>query len=190
MRMNLKSIIAVFLLVISGVLATFLYTRIKEKNDDKVQIAQVEEQVINKLIAIRRAEVAYFSIYNQYTSNWDSLKTFVNTGKFYLTERKETIVQKPFGGDSVVVQIDTLGFKSVKDSLFQIDYPNLNIATLHMLPHADTTFNIYAAVFEEGAVIEVEDSKPINPARQKGGQYKPLKFGSQNAPSTKGNWEK
>ena len=190
MKKNLKSIIAVVLLVISGVLAVFLYVRIKDKNDEKVQIAQVEDEVMNKLIAIRRAEVAYFSAYNQYTDNWDSLKTFINTGKFYLTERKETIVQKPSGGDSVVVQIDTLGFKSVKDSLFVKDYPNLNIATINKLPHADTSFNIYAAVFDEGAVIEVEDSKPINPARQKGGQYKPLKFGSQNAPSTKGNWEK
>ena len=188
--MNPKTLVAIVLLTLSGVMATFLYVRIKDKNEEKLLIADVEAKVINKLIAIRRAENAYFSVKNEFTDNWDTLKLFVNEGKFFLTERKETIIQRPFGGDSIIVQLDTLAAVSVKDSIYKDEYANFDIANLEKLPHADTAFTIYASVFDEGAIIEVKDSKPINPSRQEGGQLQPLKFGSETAPTTKGNWEK
>lgn len=190
MRMNIKTIVALVLLVLSGAMATFLYVRIKEKNDQKIMIVDNEAKVINKLMAIRRAENAYFSVNNKFTSNWDTLKLFINEGKFYLTERKESIIQREYGGDSIFVQIDTLASVGVKDSIFSKDYADFDISSMDKLPHSDTTFSIYTSMFEEGAVIEVKDSDPVNPERQKDGRLQPLKFGSQNAPTTKGNWEK
>lgn len=190
MRKRIISIATISFFLLSVLIAIVLYVRIKEKNDEKRYIAEVERQVIDKLTIIRRAEVAYFSINNTYTDNWDSLKVFLNEANFYITNRTEDIIARPYGGDSVVVSYDTLRVVSVKDSLFSKDYPNFDISTIGKLPHKDTLFNVYAAIFEEGAVIEVEDSKPVNPMRQEGGIYKPLKFGSQSAPTTKGNWEK
>lgn len=191
MRKRIISIVTISFFLLSAVLVTVLYVRIKEKNQEKEYIAEVEEDVIEKLTLIRKAEVAYFSINNEYTDNWDSLKVFLKTANFYITNRTEQIITRPFGGDSVVVSYDTLRSVSVKDSLYAKEYPNFDIDNIEKLPHADTVFNIFAAKFdEEGAVIEVEDSKPVNPARQQGGLYKPLKFGSQSAPTTKGNWEK
>ena len=191
MRKRIISIVTVSFFLLSAVLATALYMRIKEKNEEKKYIAKVEGEVIEKLIQIRKAEVAYFSIKNEYTDNWDSLKVFLKAANFYITNRTEQIITRPYGGDSVIVSYDTLRSVPVKDSLYAKEYPDFDINTIEKLPHADTMFNIFAAKFdEEGAVIEVEDSKPVNPARQEGGLYKPLKFGSQSAPTTKGNWEK
>ncbi len=191
MRKRIISIVTISFFLLSAVLATVLYMRIKEKNEEKRYIAEVEEQVIEKLTLIRKAEIAYFSVNNEYTDNWDSLKVFLKTANFYITNRKEEIITRPYGGDSVIVSYDTLRSVPVKDSLYAKEYPKFDINNIDKLPHADTVFNIFAAKFdEEGAVIEVEDSKPVNPARQKDGLYKPLKFGSQSAPTTKGNWEK
>lgn len=191
MRNKIISILTISFFLLSAVIATVLFMRIKEKNKEKTHIAEVEAKVIDKLILIRKAETAYFSIKNEYTDNWDSLKVFLNTAHFYITNRTEKIITRPYGGDSVVVSYDTLRSIAVKDSLYKKEHPNFNINTIEKLPHAEATFNIFAAKFEEeGAVIEVEDSKPVNPARKKGGLYKPLKFGSQSAPTTKGNWEK
>lgn len=190
MRMNQKTLVAIVLLALSGVMVTFLYVRIKDKNDEKLLIADVEAKVINKLIAIRRAENAYFSVNSKFTDNWDTLKLFINEGQFFLTERKETIIQRQYGGDSIVVQLDTLASVNVKDSIYKEEYATLDVSRLEKLPHADTSFSIYASVFDEGAIIEVKDSKPVNPSRQEDGQLQPLKFGSQTAPTTKGNWEK
>lgn len=190
MRKKVIIIVTSVFFVLSTALVTFLYQSIKKENDQKIYITQVEEQVISKLGQIRKAEVAYFSINNEYTDDWEELKKFLKDGKFYLTNRTEEIISRPYGGDSIIVSYDTLSAILVKDSLFKDDI-SLDINTIDQLPHASgSSFGIFSAIYDEGAVIEVVDSKPVNPDRQDGGILTPLKFGSQSSPTTKGSWEK
>lgn len=83
--------------------------------------------VINSLKDIRDAQLAHKQVIGKFAGNFDALVKFIDTAQFTLTQRRDTSVlnvekTKQFGGieffeDTVI--IDTLGFASVKDSLFK-----------------------------------------------------------------------
>ena len=96
---------------------------------EPVQFNQVKEKryqkVIEKLNDIRDAEMAYRDVTGKFTGSFDELVRFIDTAKFTITQRRDTTVldeefQRIYKVDKYVEQvvIDTLGFASVKDSLF------------------------------------------------------------------------
>lgn len=190
--MNVTKIISIITFVIAIALGFYLFKSIQSTILEAKKIEKEETRVINKLKLIRKAMTAYQKVNGQYTSDWDKLVHFVDSGKFYVIERKEQIIQRQYGGDSVIVHLDTLGSVPVKDSLFS-NYSYAQLAKLPYKPNSDTKFNIYANKITKAGVdvdvFEVEDPDPINPARQKGGKKKPLKIGSKNEVTTAGNWE-
>ena len=196
--MNATKILSfVFLLVAIG-LGAFLFIRVKSKIDEESRIKRVENQIINKLQMIREAEIAYQAIHGQYTSDWDKLINFIDTGKIYIIERTEHVRTLAYGADTVWTEVDTLGSVPVRDSLFSEEkYPNFNPETLPYIPGKEgVKFEIFADKITRSNiqvdVIEVRDVDPINPARSEDNKAfirKPLRFGSRTDVTTTGNWE-
>lgn len=118
--MVLTRIISAFLFIIALGLAFFLVYRIKFKIDDDKRIERQEAMIINKLKLIRDAEVSYLSANRTYTSDFDTLISFIDTGHMYLTQRHEQIITKSYGAEDVIVTIDTIGKISVKDSILTV----------------------------------------------------------------------
>jgi hypothetical protein len=136
--------------------------------------------------------IAYQRVNGQYTSDWEKLINFIDTGEFYLTERSETIIPREYGGDSVVINIDTLGTIPVFDSLYA-DIEKFNLQNLPYKPGTKTKFEIFADKIIKGSVkvdvFEVRDPDPINPKRREDNNDKALRVGSRSEVTTTGNWE-
>ena len=87
------------------------------------------KKVITKLIDIRDAELAHKTVTGKFTKNYDSLLNFIETGKFTITQRRDTTVideelTKRYGGVEMkknIILIDTLDYVSVRDSLYGAD---------------------------------------------------------------------
>jgi len=187
------------MLVVWVSLAVYLVYSIKSSIDEKERIAQAEARIIEQLKMIREAEIAYMQVNGQYTSDWNKLQAFIDTGSFYLTEKSETIITLPYGKDSIVVNIDTLGTRPVMDSLFASGkWPRFNLKTLPYVPGVEppTKFDIWADKITKAGLlvnaIEVKNPKPVDPTRDEESEYntrKPLRFGSRTSVTTAGNWE-
>ena len=83
-------------------------------------------EVIKKLKDIHNVQDAYLKINGVYAKNFDELTKFVENARFTITSQRDTSwveFDKGFNIDVMRqgVRIDTLGYVSVKDSLFKND---------------------------------------------------------------------
>jgi type II secretory pathway pseudopilin PulG len=83
-------------------------------------------KVVAKLKDIRNAQEAYRSVNGKYANDFNQLISFVDTGKYVITQQRDSSYMefdKVYKIDLLkeVKIIDTLGFVSVKDSLFKKD---------------------------------------------------------------------
>jgi biotin carboxyl carrier protein len=117
--MNLTKIITVVLLIVSLGLFYYLYDSINDTIVFQKSIETTEKQIIEKLSVIREAEKVFLEQHGYYTSNWDSLINFIETGKVPITVRTETIKQLSYGVDEVTVTVDTIGFVPAKEKIFK-----------------------------------------------------------------------
>ncbi|WP_308992810.1 hypothetical protein QLS71_015895 [Mariniflexile litorale] len=83
-------------------------------------------QVIKNLIDIRDSELAYKQVNGKFTDSFDELVKFIETAKFTITQRRDSVVidqelTKRYGVDTTkeIVIVDILGYVPVKDSLFK-----------------------------------------------------------------------
>ena len=180
-------------------LAYYLYYSIKTTIQETERISTMEAAIIDQLKLIREAELGYKAVYGHYTSNWDSLLHFVDSGYFYLIQRTETVITLDYGADSTSVEIDTLGRIQVIDSLFGTKkYPNFQLSELPFVPGISpkTKFLVWADEIKKAnllvSAIEVWNPPPIDPNRDEDSEInirKPLRFGSRTNITTAGNWE-
>lgn len=84
--------------------------------------------VIKNMRDIRKAQLAHKTVTGKYQKDFDKLVTFIDTAEFTITQRRDTTVldvEKTalYKVDTMkeIVVIDTLGTRSVKDSLFKGD---------------------------------------------------------------------
>src|SRR5699024_7181171 len=95
-----------------------------------IQFQKVKKErympVINRLKTIRKAEMAYKDVNDRYSGDFDSLVAFIDTAQFTLVEERDTSYldkefKKTYGVDKYIQDIvkDTLGYTSVRDSLFK-----------------------------------------------------------------------
>ncbi|WP_193787286.1 hypothetical protein [Lacinutrix himadriensis] len=83
--------------------------------------------VIEKMVDVRDAQLAHRQVIGNFAPNFENLIKFIDTAKFTITQRRiETVLDeertKLFGGVETmkdITVIDTLGYVSVKDSLFK-----------------------------------------------------------------------
>ena len=194
--MSSTRIFYILFLITSLGMAFYLYSRINSSIEQADRIAAAEQKIIDQLISIRDAEMAYISVNGEYTDNWDSLIQFVKEGEFYVIEKTETIFELSYGADSVYVQIDTLGTVAVYDSLFA-NRSNFNPDRLPFVPgYQETKFKVSVDRIDKSGilvpVIEVWNPKPVNPEREvhhELNKNKTLRFGSLYSVTTSGNWE-
>jgi hypothetical protein len=163
-------------------------------------------KVIKALKVLRDAEVAYKKVTGYYTSNGNSLISFIDTAQFALTQTRnvpKTITVR--GGLTKEIEervVDTVGYEPVKASFAGSDYKNmLNI------PGTDEKFKIelgeiekiqgvVASVFEikvdKGLILEGLDYNLVNQEKEAiGGEEvrgEFLRVGSLNEVSEDGNW--
>ena len=195
---RIKILTTVFAITSVG-LAYYLYYSINTTIKETKRIATMEAAIINQLKLIREAELGYKAVHGRYTSNWDSLLHFVDSGYFYITERIETVITLDYGADSTSVQIDTLGRVQVIDSLYGAHkYPNFQLAELPYVPGIvpKVKFLIWADEIKKANLlvssVEVWNPSPINSDRDEESEInikKPLRFGSRTNITTAGNWE-
>lgn len=124
---------SIILWIVSGVFGYLIYNSVMAPIRFDEEKAIRYETAVNKIQDIKKAQMAYKSIKGNYAPNFDSLVVFIESERFEIIERKDTSVpdvarNRAFnittdatgeGGyfkDEVVTK--SLGFKSVKDSLF------------------------------------------------------------------------
>lgn len=194
-----RKIIQVVLLIVVDVLIYLIYksveTPIRFAREKKMR----EQVIIEKMKQIRSIQELHNKLYNRYISTWDSIILFVQEGKVPMLR----ITARP--GDTLLINpiIDTIGYVSVKDTLFG-KQPNIQIDKLRYIPFSDIngekpdTFivktdrikrnEIWVNVIEVSApykaFLKDFDLKRFNVNENEG-----LKFGSLTEPTVDGNWE-
>jgi len=167
-------------------------------------------KVIDKLKDIRNAQIAFKSVNGIYSDNFDSLISFIDTAQYTLIQKRDSSFleyDRTFRIDMLreVVVIDTLGFASVKDSLFGNSNRYKNMASIP-IDGVDENFKIKSDVIDKNGynvpVFEVRVSKDVVLFDQNRDLLKQEKglmsvdgvngpdivLGSLNEVSTNGNW--
>ena len=198
------------------VFASFLFKSIYDEiKFDEVKNARYQ-LVIKNLKDIRDTQLAHRTVKGVFQDNWDSLVKFVEIDSFTITQRRDSSVldkemTKRYGGVKTykdIVIVDTLGFISVKDSLFGFDDRYLSMMYVPFSKDDQTRFQLKAGflnqngidipVFEafvKKRVILYDQSLNLvlkeNQVQSVDGVNGPsLKIGSMNEVNTNGNWPK
>src|SRR5690606_12891269 len=185
---------------------------------EPVQFNQLKEKrykkVIENLIDIRDAELAYRDVTGKFTGDFDELVRFIDTAKFTLTQRRDTTVldeefQRIYKVDKYIEQvvIDTLGYASVKDSLCggsdryktMMNVPIEGVNAKFELEAGTVTKNetqipVFEARIAKEKILTDQDpdlvmqEKQIVSVDQVSGEF--IKVGSMEEVKTSGNWPK
>lgn len=121
----MKLVIQLLLWIVIIVLGYLVFNSIYEP----IQFNEIKEKryakVIENLKDIRAAELAHRQVTGRFEEDFDDLISFIDTAEFTLTQRRDTVFLdeeylETYGVDRMIedVVIDTLGYVSVKDSLF------------------------------------------------------------------------
>ena len=153
------------------------------------------------------AEKAYLAKYDAYTSSFDTLINFIKSDSIYITEKREIITQRAkndpraYLGDSVRIEVDTIGIESVLHNVFADKAYNWDL--LPVVPryendpaNHDKKFEIFSGKVEKSGVqidvIEVVDKYPLDATRSEDSEIPKrrfIRFGSRTEVTTSGNWE-
>ncbi|MBL6590879.1 MAG: hypothetical protein ISP60_03950 [Flavobacteriaceae bacterium] len=164
-----RKIITYVLYFLSIILVFQIYNSI----DAPIEFNKVKneryQKVIERLKDIRNAQVAFKSVNGIYSDNFDSLVNFIETGQFTIIEKRDSSYlqyDRVYRIDMLreVVVVDTLGFVSVKDSLFKNDNRYKDLA-LVPIDGIDEKFSIKADIIDKNGynvpVFEVKVSKDV-----------------------------
>ncbi len=205
----MKIVIQLVLWVVIGFLGYLVYNSVMGPVEfNKIKEARYAKAVEN-LRNIRKAQLAYKTVTGRFEKDPAKLIAFIDTAKFTLTQRRDSsfirfnkILKIDEPRDTVV--IDTLGYASIKDSLFKAN----NHKNMMKVPieGVDANFELDAGYINKNdlriAVFEVKVAKDILLhdldkdllAQEKevvsvdgvNGPY--LSVGSMNEVKTSGNW--
>ena len=116
-------------------------------------------KVIENLKTIRDAEIAYAEVNRKFTSNPQTLISFIDTAKFAITEIKNIVVTEQRGRITLDVEkrvVDTIGFEPVIDRFKGRDYKNMM-----NVPGTDAKFQLKTGQVEkvQGVKTSVFEAK-------------------------------
>lgn len=126
-----RPIISVVFVAVSLLLAYMIYASVMKPIKFKEAKNKRYEVAVNKLLDIKKAQAAYKEVRGTYATSFEELEKFIESGKFAIVTRTDKAVpdegkNRAFGLESGVggyfkdiVIIDTLGYTSVRDSLFK-----------------------------------------------------------------------
>jgi hypothetical protein len=208
--MNKKRALFFFLWCLSIFFASQIYSSI----NGPIKFNKVKNerytQVINRLKDIRNAQIAHKDVTGFYANNFDSLVSFVDNGIFTLIEKRDSSFleyNRLYRIDMLkeVEIVDTLGFVSVKDSLFGQNESYKMMAKVP-IQGTDSEFSIKADIIDKNGyqvpVFEVKVAKDIVLFDQNkdlldqenkvisvdGVNGREIILGSMSEVSTSGNW--
>ena len=209
-EMNKKRALFFFLWFLSIFFASQIYSSI----NGPIKFNKVKNerytQVINRLKDIRNAQIAHKDVTGFYANNFDSLVSFVDNGIFTLIEKRDSSYleyNRLYRIDMLkeVEIVDTLGFVSVKDSLFGQNESYKMMAKVP-IQGTDSEFSIKADIIDKNGyqvpVFEVKVTKDIVLFDQNkdlldqenkvisvdGVNGREIILGSMSEVSTSGNW--
>ena len=156
--------------------------------------------VIERLKDVRKAQLAFKEVNRIYARNFNELIPLIDTGKFTIVQRRDeelnyyNEVYREFQLKDTTFT-DTLGFVSIKDSIFGSNY---TLENLRFIPHGNgseiqlragriNSGNLNVQVFEARVTKEdylngLDDDLVKNTAKD-------LVVGSMNSAKINGNWE-
>ena len=123
---KMKTILQIVLWIVCILLGYMIYRSVTGPIEfDKVKKERFAE-VIDRLKDIRNSQKAYRTVNGRYANDFQSLVAFVDTGNYTITQQRDSSYMefdRVYQIDMLkeVTIIDTLGFVSVKDSLFGAD---------------------------------------------------------------------
>ena len=120
--MNLTKILTAVFFLVSGLLFYLLYDGIDSVVASRELITKQENQLQERLKLIREAEIVFQERNGRYTANWDSLADFIENGRVPILNRWEEIKPKAYGGEEVILHVDTVKWISAKDRIFKKNY--------------------------------------------------------------------
>jgi len=209
-EMNKKRVLFFFLWCLSIFFASQIYSSI----NGPIKFNKVKNerytQVINRLKDIRNAQIAHKDVTGFYANNFDSLVSFIDNGIFTLIEKRDSSYleyNRLYRIDMLkeVEIVDTLGFVSVKDSLFGQNESYKMMAKVP-IQGTDSEFSIKADIIDKNGyqvpVFEVKVTKDIVLFDQNkdlldqenkvisvdGVNGREIILGSMSEVSTSGNW--
>ncbi len=197
-----NNIIKVLLLVVIVVLAYFVVESIMKPVRFNKAVDIRSKAVIQNLVDIRTSEMAFKIINGKYTSSFDTLIDFLQTGEIPVVN----IIPDPEDTTFTKTIRDTIGYIPVIDSLFN-DRENYNVDHIKYVPYTDNViFDLDAGVIKKGGVnVHVFEAKALYDIILKGlneqmvinliagkeqiEKYPGIKVGSMTEASIDGNWE-
>lgn len=166
----MKIVIQIVLWVVIGVLGYYTYNAVY----GPVEFNKIRDRryvdVVEKMKDIRDVELAHREIIGNYVGNFDDMVQFIDTAQYVITQRRDTTYldkeyKRTYGVDQYIedVVIDTLGFASVKDSIFG---ESDRYKQIMFIPHTDQKkFELQAGYLEEEGsktpVFEVRAPKDL-----------------------------
>lgn len=207
---NLKIVVNLLLWVIIITLGYFTFMSVY----GEIKFNQLKEKryakVIEKLIDIQSSQLAYKQVNGKFSDSFDELVKFVENAKFTITQRRDTTVKsaeksKTFGVDMFddIVLIDTLGYKSVKDSLFGADdrYKRMMVvpggqdgAKFDLKAGMLDNIPVFEASVDKSVILHDQNKNYVEKEKQvvsvDGVNGPTLKVGSMDEIKTSGNWPK
>src|SRR5690606_1519745 len=206
--------------IVLWIVIAFLAWKVWNSVMGPVEFNQVKEaryaKVISNLKDIQAAELAHKEITGSFTGDWDSLVQFIDTAKFAITQRRDTSYadvakNKAFGiNEGYFIEeslIDTLGFTSVKDSLYgatdryktMMNVPIEGVNAKFDLKAGkivknDATYSVFEAKVAEETILSDLDKDLLAQEKQvqsvDGVNGPDIKVGSMEDVNTTGNWPK
>ena len=196
MERKIRLLLWVLVLGLGYALFNTIMNPIRFNKEKKVR----STDVIHRLKDVRKAQVAFKEVNRFYAQSFNELIPFVDTGKFTIVQRRDEelkyyneIYREYQLKDTTY--IDTLGYASIKDSIFGADY---NLEKLRFIPHTENVelklragkiksgkLNVH--VFEARApkeeyLVGLDEDLVKNAAKD-------LVVGSMTSAKINGNWE-
>ena len=206
----MKTILQIVLWIICVGLGFLIYRSVT----GPIEFKKVKEERFSKVIStlkdIRSSQEAYRTVNGKFANDFNSLVSFVDTGKYTITQQRDSSYMefdKVYGIDMLreITIIDTLGFVSVKDSIFKGDD---RYKSMMNVPYAQggEKFTMKAEIIDKGGykapVFEAKVKKdvilydqPKDLLNRENAQISveevngpEIKVGSLTDVSTNGNW--
>jgi hypothetical protein len=165
----MKTILQIVLWIICVGLGFLIYRSVT----GPIEFKKVKEERFSKVIStlkdIRNSQEAYRTVNGKFANDFNSLVSFVDTGKYTITQQRDSSYMefdKVYGIDLLreITIIDTLGFVSVKDSLFKGDD---RFKSMMNVPYAQggEKFTMKAEIIDKGGykapVFEAKVKKDV-----------------------------
>lgn len=147
----MRRLIQILFVLIIIVLGYLIVESIMEPIRFNQQVETREQATIDRLIDIREAQKAYKDVYKKYTSSFDTLIAFVDTGNF-------TVVKAD--GDIPEEWLDELGFEKAREKALEegvISRENMHVPVLDSLfDQGFATDSLRFVPFTEGVTFVMD----------------------------------